>query len=148
MVIDKIVNEIEFAELEKEIAKTNVSILDRLAPEIGKIYVVSITREGCPSCNEQEPRIEELAKTMLGKHGSNVVFSRIHVQYSPGNDEESLRSKDLLGHYFYPTNMILLRTGDRGAIQYYRNVEPEMNELEKNIGLALEIATVIGKNAH
>lgn len=142
-----IFNEVKFAELEKEIAETNVSVLDWLASEIGKVYVVSITREGCPSCKEQEPRIEELAKVMFGRHGSNVVFSRIHVQYSPGNDEESLRSKDVFGHYFYPTNMILLRTRDRGVIQYYRNVEPEMDELEKNIGLALEIAMMIGKDA-
>jgi hypothetical protein len=109
--------------------------------------VISISREACPSCKEQEPRMEELAKTIFGKHGNNVVFSRIHIQYSPEHNEESLRSKDVFGHYFYPTNMILLRTKDRGAIQYYRNVESEMDELEKNISLALEIATMIRKDA-
>lgn len=143
-----IINEMEFTELEKEIAKTNKSALDWLATEIGKAYVVSITREGCPSCEEQKPKIEELAKVMSEKHGSNVVFSRIHVQYSRENDQESLRSKDVLDHYFYPTSMILIRTRDRGAIRYYWNVEPEMDELEKNIGLALEIAELIEKDAH
>lgn len=141
------VNEIQFTELEKEITKTNVPALDWLASEIGKVYVVSISREACPSCIEQKPKIEELARIMSEKHGSNVVFSRIHVQYSRENNKESLRSKDLLGHYFYPTNMILLRTRDRGAIQYYWNVEPEMAELERNINLALEIAKLIEKDA-
>ena len=140
------VNEIEFSELEKVIMKTNVSALGWLASEVGKVYVVSITREACPSCKEQKPRMEELAKTVLGKHGSKIVFSRIHVRHSPENHEESLRSKDVLGHYFYPTNMILLRTRDRGAIQYYWNVEPEMDELEKNINLAFEIAKLIEKD--
>ena len=85
---------------------------------------------------------------MFERHGSDVVFSRIHVQYSREDYQESLRSMDVLDHYFYPTNVILIRTRDRGAIRYYSNVEPEMDELEKNIGLALEIAELIEKDAH
>jgi hypothetical protein len=51
----------------------------------------------------------------------------------------------MFGHYFYPTNLILLRTRDRGAIEYYRNVSPHMSELRRNIEVAVETVTMIKK---
>ncbi|UCE29093.1 MAG: thioredoxin family protein [Candidatus Bathyarchaeota archaeon] len=136
---------IEFSRLEKEISETGKSHLDYLAPDIGKVYVVSITRDGCPACEKQKPKIQELAKTTKEKHGDKVVFARVHVKQHSGSQEESLRSKDVLGHYFYPTNLILLRTVDRGAIEFYRNVSPEMDELRKNIETAVEVAVMFEK---
>jgi hypothetical protein len=53
----------------------------------------------------------------------------------------------VFGHYFYPTALILLRTRDRGAIEYYRNASPQMDELRKNIEAALKTATMIKKTA-
>lgn len=82
---------------------------------------------------------------MVKKYGSKLVFTRIHVNWSSDSMEESMRSKNVLGHYFYPTNLILLRTVDRRAIEFYRNVSPEMDELEKNIEIAVKIATMIEK---
>ena len=136
---------IEFAELEKERAKTRKSPLDYLAPEIGRVYVIAIGRDGCSACAKQKPKLDSLATAVVGKHGDNVVFTRIHVKRLRGSEGESLRSKDIFGHYFYPTNLILLRTLDRGAIEHYRNAAPDINELEKNIEIALEIATMIKK---
>jgi thiol-disulfide isomerase/thioredoxin len=136
---------IEFNKLEKEISETRKSHLDYLASDIGKVYVVAITRDGCPACEKQKPKLQELAKTIEEKHGDKVVLTRIHVKQPSGSQEESLRSKDQFGHYFYPTNLILLRTADRGAIEFYRNVSPEMDELEKNIEVAVKIATMIEK---
>lgn len=138
-------DKIEFSRLEKEISETRKSHLDYLAPEIGKVYVVAITRDGCPACERQKPKLNELAKTIEEKHGDKVIFTIVHVRQSSGTQEESLRSKDVLGHYFYPTNLILLRTADRGAIEFYKNVSPEIGELEKNIEVAVKIATVIKK---
>lgn len=139
------INTIEFTGIEKEISKTSGSHLDYLAPEIGKVYVIAITRDGCSACEKQKPELNKLAKVSTKKHGGKVVFSRIHVRQPPGALEESLRSKDVFGHYFYPTNLILLRTVDRGVIEFYRNISPEMDELRKNIGIAVEIATMIKK---
>lgn len=136
---------IEFTDVEKAISKTGKSAFNRLAPRIGKIYVVSITRDGCPACKKQKPKIDRLAKSTAEEYKSQVVFTRIHIKYSSEHDEESPRSKDVFGHYFYPTNMILLRTRDRGAIEYYRNVSPQMAELKKNIKMAFEAATMIEK---
>ena len=139
------VNIIEFAELEKKLVKTRKSPLEVLAPEFGKAYVIAITRDGCPACKRQKPRLDKLAASEAEKHGDKVLFTRVRVKYNPDSLQESLRSKDLLGHYFYPTNLILLRTRDRGAIEYYRNVSPTMSELKKNIENAIKIAGAMEK---
>ncbi|MDH5266259.1 MAG: thioredoxin family protein [Candidatus Bathyarchaeota archaeon] len=140
-----LINKIEFTILENDISETGKSLLDYLAPDIGKVYVIAITRDGCPACEKQKPKLNELAKSISKKYGDKVVFTRIHVRQPVGSQEESSRSKDMLRHYFYPTNVIALRTKDRGSIEYYRNVSPEMEELKKNIEIAVEIATMIEK---
>jgi len=137
------IDKIEFATLEEELSKAGKPLLDYLAPEIGKAYVVAITRERCPACHKQKPKLDRLAATMKQKHRDKLVFIRIHVKRPPTSEEESLRSKNTFGHYFYPTNLILIRTKDRGAIEYYRNVSPVMSELGRNIESAVETATMI-----
>ncbi|MFQ6068221.1 MAG: hypothetical protein ACE5KD_01625 [Candidatus Bathyarchaeia archaeon] len=139
------INNIEFSKLERELLKTRKSPIDYLAPEIGKVYVVAITRDGCSACERQKTKLNKVATTISKKHGDKVVFTRIHVKLPKGSNEESLRCKDMFGHYFYPTNLILLRTADRGAIEYYKNVSPDMNELKRNIETTLEVATTIEK---
>jgi len=141
------INKVEFINLEDQISATMKSHLDCLAPDIGKVYIVAITRDGCSACEKQKPRLTELAKSVEEKFGNRVVFIRLHVTRPANSEVESLRSKDLLGHYFYPTNLILIRTRDRGAIEYYRNVSPEMEELERITERALEIAKIIEKEA-
>jgi len=139
------IDKIEFARIEKDLSKAGKSVLDYLAPDVGKVYVVAITRERCPACHKQKPKLDKLAATLKQKHKERIAFVRIHVKRPPNSEQESLRSKDMFGHYFYPTNLILLRTKDRGAIEYYRNVSPHMSELEKNIEIAVETATMIKK---
>lgn len=139
------INKVEFAKLEKEISKTSKPVLDFLAPEIGKTYVISITRDGCSACEKQKPKLGRLATTLKQKHGDNVTFTRVHIRHAPNSQGESKRSKSMLGHYFYPTNLILFRTHDRGAIEYYKNSSPTINELKRNIEIAIEITTMIGK---
>lgn len=138
---------VEFSKFEKGLPRRSKSPLNYLAPEIGKAYVVAITRDGCPACAKQKPQLHNLAKNMTKKYGDKVVFTRIHVKYADGAAEESLRSKDVFGHYFYPTNLVLLKTIDRGAIEYYRNASPDMDELEKNIEIALKIVMSFIKEA-
>ena len=140
-----VINKIEFAELEKELSKASKPVLDFLAPKIGKAYVIAITRDGCSACEKQKPKLNRLATTLKQKHGDNVIFTRIHIEFTLNSQEESTRSKSVLGHYFYPTNLILFRTHDRGAIEYYRATSPTISELERNIEIAIEIVTMIGK---
>jgi hypothetical protein len=132
-------------ELEKTISTKHRSFRDCLAPKVGKVYVVSITRDGCPVCVKQKPKIDKLAKTKLKTHNDRVIFSQIHVRYSVKRKEESLRSKDLLGHYFYPTNLILIRSRDKGTFEYYRAASPRISELARNIDHAVEVAKMLEK---
>jgi thiol-disulfide isomerase/thioredoxin len=139
------IENIEFTKLERELSEANKSFLDYLGPDVGKVYVVAITRERCPACQKQKPRLDKLAAALKQKHKDKVVFTRIHVRRPPTSEKESLRSKDMFGHYFYPTNLILLRTEDRGAIEYYRSTSPTMSELGRNIESAVETAEMLKK---
>ena len=137
-----LINKVEFDELEKKIP-TDKSFRDYLAPEMGKTYIIVVTRDGCPACAKQKPKLKKLAETLKERHGDNVVFVEIHVRRLADSDEESLRSKGVLGHYFYPTNIVLVRTSDKGAIEFYRNVSPRMAELKRNVENAIELAKVL-----
>jgi hypothetical protein len=139
------INEVEFADLAKEIVKTAKPVSDYLASKLGKTHVIAITRNGCPACEKQKPNLDKLAAALTQKHGDKVIFTRILVKQTANSREESTRSKELLGHYFYPTNMILFRTHDRGAIEYYRNSSTTMSELKRNIEIAIRIVTMIQK---
>ena len=136
---------LEFVELEQRLRKTKKTRTDFLAPELGKAYVVAICRDGCPNCEEQKPKLDKIAAELVQKHGDSVVFSSVHVKYAQNLKEESARAKDVFHHYFYPTNLILIRSRDRGAFELYRNAGPEMIELEKNIESAVETAAMLAK---
>jgi hypothetical protein len=137
------INKIEFVDFEKEVAETGKPFRELLAPELGKAYVIAITRDNCPSCVKQKPKLDTLATTTLSKHRNKLVFTRIHVNRPADSEEESIRSKNLIGHYFYPTNLILIRTKDKGAVECYRNIEPKMSELKQNIEILIKLAVSI-----
>jgi thiol-disulfide isomerase/thioredoxin len=136
---------LEFVQLEQKLRKAKKVHLDILAPELGKAYVVAICREGCPNCEEQKPKLDKLAAKIAQKHGDKVVFIRVHVKYAQNSKKESARAKDVFHHYFYPTNLILIRSRDKGAFELYRNAGPKMIELEKNIESAVETAAMLAK---
>ena len=140
------IQKIEFTELENQISKKKISYSNILAPQLGKAYAVVITRDGCSACEKQKPKLKELARSFEKKSDGRVVFLQIHISRPANSDEESLRSKELLGHYFYPTNLVLLRTRDQGAFEYYRYVSPDIEELEKAISKAVEVAKFIEEN--
>jgi thiol-disulfide isomerase/thioredoxin len=139
------VTQVEFTDLEKQTKKKGQSVLRLLASDMGKAYVIAICRDNCPACKRQAPRLNELADDLTEKHGKKLVFIRVHVKQPSGDNTESLRAKDLFGHYFYPTSLILFRTKDRGAIEYYRVSSPKMTELKRNIEVALETAVMLAK---
>jgi hypothetical protein len=89
--------------------------------------------------------LDKLADNFPSGQSDKAVFIRIHVKYSENFKEEASRSKDLLGHYFFPTNIVLVRTRDRGAIELFRSVSPRMSELKRNIIMAAEIADMLAK---
>lgn len=139
------VETIEFVDLEKALSRKHVSFRDYFASEVGKVYVVCISRDGCPVCVKQKLKVDRLAKALAGKYGGKVVFARVHVKYSPERNQESLRSKDVLGHYFYPTNLVLVRSRDKGAFEYYRAASSRVSELARNVAHAVEVAKMLEK---
>lgn len=139
------VSQIEFAQLEQELVQSGKSPTDYLATEVGKVYVVAISRDRCPACEKQKPKLEELAKETGAKHGKRVSFVRIRVRHPTDQSKEALRSKEVLGHYFFPTNLILLRGKDTGAFEYYKIVQPRTSELKRNIGVAARVAEMLEK---
>jgi thiol-disulfide isomerase/thioredoxin len=139
------VETIEFVDLEKALSRKHVSFRDFFASEVGKVYVVCISRDGCPVCVKQKLKVDRLAKALAGKYGGKVVFARVHVKYSPERNQESLRSKDVLGHYFYPTNLVLVRSRDKGAFEYYRAASSRISELARNVAHAVEVAKMLEK---
>jgi thiol-disulfide isomerase/thioredoxin len=140
-----LVKQVEFTAIEQNILKTHKSALDLLASDIGKAYLVSITRDGCSDCAKQKPKIDRLAQNFAEKHVDKVGFVRVHVKFSPKDNRESLRSKDVFRHYFYPTTLILIRAKDRGAFEYYRSVASRVGELRKNIERAVKTASLLEK---
>lgn len=138
------IDQIEFVDLERKM-KGGKPAIQFLALNLGKAYVITITRDGCPACERQKPRLAKLAKEMTMKLGDKVVFIRVHVKQPSGDVSESLRAKDTFGHYFYPTNLILIRTRDRGAVELYRNVSPRMSELRSNVETAVKTADMLAR---
>ncbi len=61
------IDKIEFIKLEKDIFATGKPLLDYLAPEFGKVYVVAITRDRCSACEKQKPKLDESATNLKKK---------------------------------------------------------------------------------
>jgi len=138
------VSKVEFVDVEKKVSAKR-SFRDVLAPETGKAYAVVISRDGCPACKRHKPRFVKLAETLTKKCGSSVVFVEVHVKKPADSDAESQRSNSLMGHYFYPTDLVLIRTKDRGAVEFFRAVSPRMDELRRYVENALASAVALAK---
>lgn len=131
---------IEFTLLEKKLGRKGFW-REALGPAPGKVSVVTISRDGCPGCVKIKPVLAAVEKTLAPR--GKVSLTTIHIAYKPGDAAESLRSKRLLGHYFYPCTIILIRTRDLGAMEYYRCGSPTAADLKKHINLALSAAGML-----
>jgi len=136
---------IRFADLEKRLRGKKGQWKELFAPAAGAVSIIAIGRDGCPGCARQEPALARLAKSMTARHGGRISFSRIHISCPGGSREESLRSKKALGHYFYPTAVILIRSNDTGPVEYYRAISPAMSELRMHASNALRAAEALNK---
>ena len=134
---------IKFRDLEERLRGKKASWKDLLAPKAGAVSVLMIGRDGCGGCNRIKPLLEKLAKSMAAKHAGRISFSRIHISCPGGSREESLRSKAALGHYYYPTTVILVRSRDLGPFEYYRAISPSLSELRRSASGALRAAEAL-----
>ncbi len=117
----------------------SLSPVENLVKDFGVVYVTSITRDGCSGCAEQKPLFQELAVKVAREYQARVVFSNVHIRYGSGNEEESMKAKRAFRHPAYPTYMIHVRSRF-GSLELYRAVYPAMEELEKQVTDAFELA--------
>jgi hypothetical protein len=115
------------------------NVMDDIVKEYGIVYVTSITRDGCSGCEEQKPLFRELAEKLDGQHPDRTRFSNVHVKYVDGDVRHSENAKTTLHHASYPTYTVHVKSRF-GPLEHYRAAYPTMQELEKHIVDAFELA--------
>lgn len=102
------------------------------------VYVYALTRDRCTGCEIQKPLYEKLANQTQEKYGDRVEFGSIHVSQDDQFKGKLQDFRRLLRFAAYPTYLILLRT-DLDVVEIYRGIEPPMEEIARNIDLAIEL---------
>ena len=129
------VNRFDFQQLQP----IGISPLTNIVKDYGVVYVTAITRDGCSGCEEQKPLFRELAKKIEGQHQNKTKFSDIHIRYVDGDVRESEQAKTALHHGSYPTYLVHVKSRF-GPLEHYRAAYPSMEELEKHVVDAFELA--------
>lgn len=130
---------LEVVEFNKLRSRTTAEALAELVNEFGIVYVTALTRQGCSGCETQKPLFQTLAEKMTREDSEKVLFRRFQINYQDEDKRESWNSKRIFGHAAYPTYMIHVRS-HVGPLEIYRSVYPPMEELEKQIKEAFELA--------
>lgn len=104
------------------------------------VYVYALTRDRCTGCEIQKPLFEKLADQTHEKYGDRVKFNSIHVSQDEQFREKLQDFRHVLKFAAYPTYLILLKT-ELGTVETYRGIEPPMEEISRNIAIAIELAS-------
>ena len=102
------------------------------------VYVYALTRDRCAGCEVQKPLFEKLANQIQWKYGDRVQFGSVHVSQDDQFREKLQDFRRVLKFAAYPTYVILVRT-EVGVVEIYRGIEPPMEEIARNIDLAMEL---------
>jgi hypothetical protein len=129
------VQELDF----KSLLVEGKDILPVLVKDYGAVYVTSLTRDGCSGCMEQKPLFRNIAEKIEKQHPGKTRFSNIHIQHIDEDNSQSPEAKRLFGHASYPTYMIHVKSR-YGILEHYRAAYPKMEELEKQVVDAFELA--------
>lgn len=129
---------IDFEVLEKKL-RCRAGWKEFFAPAAGGVTVLAISRDGCPGCVKFKPVFKRLA----AGSAISISFFSIHISCPGGSMAGSLRAKKLLGHYFYPSVVVLVRSRDLGVFEYYRSISPSAAELKRKLSAALRAAKML-----
>jgi thiol-disulfide isomerase/thioredoxin len=110
-----------------------------LVREEGVVYVYALTRDRCTGCEIQKPLFEKLADQTREKYHGRVEFGVIHVSQDQQFKEKLQDFRQVLKFEAYPTYLVILKS-DVGIVEIYRGIEPPMEEISRNIDVALELA--------
>lgn len=133
--VDGTVNRYDF----KQLQSTSDNPITHLVKDYGLVYITSVTRDGCSGCEEQKPLFRELAGKLAKEHPGKAMFSDIHIAYHNQDVRESEQAKLALHHGSYPTYLVHVKSRF-GPLEHYRAAYPTMEELEKHIVDAFELA--------
>lgn len=114
--------------------------LDLLVNGEKVVHVFALTRDLCPGCKLHKPLYEELATGVSKKLGDRVKFHSIHLNNGEEFDSKRVNFRRLLRFAAFPTYLILLKS-EAGIVETYRAVEPSMDDLERNINVAVDLAS-------
>ncbi len=128
------------------LSESATNSLSSVVKEYGIVYVTSITRDNCSGCAEQKPLFQDLAVRFDNQHHGKVAFSNVHVEYSEEDVRQSEQAKRMFHHGSYPTYMIHVKS-KYGPLEHYRAAYPKMDELEKQINGAFELAESYARQA-
>lgn len=103
-------------------------------------YVIAVTREKCSGCEKQEPLFEKLSNMMQSKHGNKVEFVRVHSNFNAESKEDATRCLEAFQTVAFPTYVIYIKDHQGKTRETYRSIEPPMSEIERNIGMSVELA--------
>ncbi len=117
--------------------------LDILVKEPERVCVIMVTRERCPSCQEQKPLFEKLASKLGKKHASRIEFSRIHSSYNSKNKEEARQCLNAFHTAGFPTYIIAVEDAAGNILETYRSLDAPVSEIERNINLAFSVLDLI-----
>ncbi len=112
---------------------------DFLVQQEKTVYVYALTRDRCAGCEIQKPLFEKLANQIHEKYDDRVEFGSIHVSQDDQFRKKLQDFRRVLRFAAYPTYLVLLKT-EVGITEIYRGIEPPMEEIARNIDIALELA--------
>ena len=123
----------------KQLQSMGIGTLGNIVKDYGVVYVTAITRDGCSGCEEQKPLFRQLAQKIVGQRRNRAKFSDIHIRYVEGDEHESEQAKTALHHGSYPTYIVHVKSRF-GPLEHYSAAYPSMEELERHIVDAFELA--------
>jgi thiol-disulfide isomerase/thioredoxin len=113
----------------------------------GVVYIIMVTRDGCPSCQEQKPPFERLSNRIKKKHTDQTEFLRVHVSYSQERKDEAKQSLDAFQAFGFPTYIVAIRDSEGNARETYRSLDASISEIERNIEMGLTVLSLIRKRS-
>ncbi len=132
---------LNFADFKKTLDEANDEPLTTLVEKVGTAYVVAVTREKCPGCEEQKLLFEKLESRMKKKYARQIEFFRVHAFFSQEQKEEAKQCLTAFRTVAFPTYIIGIKDDVRNCRETYRSIEPPMREIERNVDISVELAT-------
>jgi thiol-disulfide isomerase/thioredoxin len=134
---------LDFTEFKKTLDASGNRPLDILVKKCGAVYVAVVTRDRCPSCEEQKPLFEKLSNKMKKKYADQTEFLRVHSSCNRERTEEAKHCLDAFHTAGFPTYIITVRDNEGNTLETYRSLDAPISETERNIKIGITVLGLI-----